>query len=243
MIDKLYRTLAMATICASGCATEVAFDAPVEIFVDGESPIVVVEGQTATATLRLTRRPRSTVRLALTSGDPTEAPLSTSSISIAPEDWQEPITFSMVTPNDAIAEGTEQIAITVDSSSSSDPDYADLAPTPVFVIVLDDDEPNVLTVLSGGTLAETALEPYNLSFTVRLQTAPDETIRFPITIDPSWDDYIETEISEVVFTPLNYQTPQTIRLRAVDDGVNHADGPFEVIIGDSVSTFTYVDND
>ncbi|PMP83360.1 MAG: sodium:calcium exchanger, partial [Chloroflexus aggregans] len=109
-------------------------------------------------------------------------------------------------------------AILLHSFGGGDPIYAALAPAPLTVTILENDNagivltPTALTVAEGGP-AET--------YTVALTSEP--TANVTIAIDGQGQVTLNGQPTlSLTFTPANWNTPQTVNVQAIDDLVDEA---------------------
>ncbi|MFM2089582.1 MAG: hypothetical protein RLZZ127_71 [Planctomycetota bacterium] len=126
--------------------------------------------------------------------------------------------------DDPIAEGTELIPVTVSMSVGGGSDVV------VPVTVTDNDSAGILileTADSPYTVAEGALGLTGVeeglpgtadSYTIRLSSKPSTTVAVAITADAQ----ISVAPTSLIFTPANWDQPQTVLVNPIDDGIVEA---------------------
>ena len=178
--------------------------------------LTVTEGEAATYTVVLDTIPDSAVTVTIDPGSSTTAPIMLDPASLTLDfdstNWAtpQPVTVRATEDGDALG-GTRTLAHSVSG-------YTGLvsAVASVEVTVSDNDTPGV-TISPGELMVE---EGEAATYTVVLDTIPDSDVMVtiapgssataPITLDPA--SFILT------FTSTNWVTPQTVTVRATEDG-------------------------
>lgn len=164
---------------------------------DGDDyQIVLLSEPTAEVTVNLNADPALSVEPA--------------TVTFTAADWSTPRRIAVSAVQDRVAHGTHLAAIG-HASQSGDPAYASLSIGTVVATVSDDDvagitlsAPEALTAREGGDGA---------SYTLSLTSQPLDTVA--IAIDAGAD--LVAEPASVNFTADDWETPRTIRIRAVDN--------------------------
>ena len=182
-------------------------------------------GGTGTVGLVLTSKPTSTVVVAVASSDPTAATVTPTSITFTPSNWFTVQPFTVTGVNDDIDQHVSAPAVdnrrqaTLSFTVASfDPNYDQRAIAPVTATIIDDDIAKVnVTFPTGGCVVNEA--GTTSTFTVVLATRPVGTVTVPLQVnDPQ---RVLLSAPSVVFTPLNWNTPQTITVTGQDlDGTD-----------------------
>ncbi len=127
--------------------------------------------------------------------------------------WQTPIAIQVEGVDDNIRDGDQQALIVTTVIGSADPAYGSIDP-PDLIDTNRDNEANGITVTPTTlTINEGATD----TFAIRLNARPTSNVT--ITLFSS-DTSIATITSAttLLFTPTNYNTPQTVTVRGVPDG-------------------------
>jgi hypothetical protein len=214
--DPNYNNIAVPTVSVTNTDNETA-----GVTFTSVSGNTTEAGGTSTFTAVLNSQPTSNVTFTFTSSDTTEG-MVTTTITFTPTNWNVPQTVTITGVNDAIADGNIPYTITT-TTSSTDPKYNNLVLPPVNVTNIDDDIAGVtLTPVSGLVTSETGT---TATFTAVLKTQPTATVTFTFT---SSDPTEGTVTSTIVFTPTNWNVPQTITVAGVDDAIDDGDIPYTI---------------
>ena len=181
-------------------------------------------GSTATFTVALTSQPADDVTFPITSSDPGEGVPDATSLLFTPDDWDTAQTVTVTGQQDAIADGTIAYTILLGAATSSDAVYDGLDPDDVSLVNVDDDVAGI-AVIAPASLA-TAESGTQDSFSVVLQTQPAANV----TLDVTSTDLTEATVStaQLVFTPSDWNVPQSVTVTGEDDFIADGDQPFTI---------------
>lgn len=120
-------------------------------------------GDIATFQVGLTTPPKSDVTIPVSSSDPLEGEVITSSIVFTPANWSVPQTITVTGVDDSVVEGNTPYTVVLGPASSTDPDYAGIDPPDVSITNLDNDftfyhevaETNVAGSITSGSFLQT----------------------------------------------------------------------------------------
>ncbi|NJR59480.1 MAG: type I secretion C-terminal target domain-containing protein [Cyanobacteria bacterium CRU_2_1] len=168
-------------------------------------------GGTATFDVTLTSQPASDVTITLVNSDPTEGTLSTTTIVFTPANWNQPQTVTVTGVDDVVDDG--DISYTIGgTATSTDPNYDNITAPDVTITNIDNDgvgvtiTPNNLTTGENGTIA---------GFSLVLDSAPSADVTVTLTNGDPTEGTLST--TTIVFTPANWNQPQTVTVTGVDD--------------------------
>lgn len=215
----------------------------------GASTDVVEGGATDSFEIVLDQNPFSDLTIYLTTS--TQYSLSTTTLYFHFGDWDTPQTVTVSAVDDAFVEGihTALVSSTISTFAFS---YSYTEMQNITINITDNDAPSVgVTVAESGGATSLTESGVDDSYTLVLDTMPAADV----TIDITPDDQSTLSTSSIVFTVLNWDTPQTVTATAVDDfvaegghtstithSVTSADGDYEgVVVADVVASIT--DND
>ncbi len=167
-------------------------------------------GGTTTFTFQLTSQPQGPVTVDLSSSSSSLAVAEPTTITINPEDWDKPVTVTLATVDDEIADGTRTAQISL-TATSSDPNYNGVTGTTAVYTIADDEHPSI--VLSAAT---TELVPGNYSTTITAVLSNEPTAPVTVTLTTSDPNLAQPETVTLVFTPENWNTEQVVSVSAVD---------------------------
>jgi|GEM_PF-2221498 len=201
-------------------------------------------GTTDTFTVVLDSQPTGNVEIAVNSSNTAEATVSPTILTFTAANWNTPQTVTIAGEDDSITDGNQRefITVAVVNANSNDPAYANLSEG-VEVTNTDNDSPgftitpiNVELGEAGGTA----------TFTVVLNTrpqAPDQDIarlfledhsavevRLPISV--SEPEFAEINVTELVFTDINWNQPQTVTITGINNDVAGGDRTINILTGD-----------
>lgn len=186
----------------------------------------------ATFTVRLQSEPTATVLIAIDTSDMTEGNAGPAFLSFDSSNWNVDQTVTATGVDDAIDDGDVPYEITL-GALSGDPDYQGVS-TAVDVVNVDDDTagftvaPGSVTVSEGGITAD---------FTVVLDTPPTSDVVISVTSSDPGEATVSS--SSLTFTPLDWDTPQTVTVTGVDDGVVDGDVTFPIDLVASSTDSSY----
>ena len=178
--------------------------------------------------MALKTAPAADVTIVVSSSDTTEGTVSPASLTFTAADWDVPQTVTVSPVDDAEWDGDQAYEIDL-VANSDDAAYQGLDPVVVSVLNRDNDVPGitVTTCRHGGLI--TSETGGAATFTVVLDAAPTADV----TIGLSSSDPAEGTVSpaEMVFTPTNWQTPQTATVTGVDDSQWDGDQAYAIQLG------------
>ncbi|HEU0031877.1 MAG TPA: Calx-beta domain-containing protein [Kofleriaceae bacterium] len=191
-------------------------------------------GGTASFTIVLTAEPTGTVTIPLSSSDTGEGTVGQTEVVFTPLDWDAPQVVTVTGVDDALADGNQVFAIVTGAATSTDPAYAGLDAGNVSITNLDDDTAGILVFPTSGL--STTEAGGTATFTVVLLSEPTANV----TIDLSSSDTGEGTVSpaQLVFTPANFNAPQTVTVTGADDAVADGNQPYSIVTAAAVSADT-----
>jgi hypothetical protein len=184
-----------------------------------------------TFTIVLDSMPASNVTIALTSSDEDEGTVSPASVIFTTLNWNAPQTVTVTGVDDALIDGNATYTITTVAAVSADADYDGRDATDVTATNVDNETAGVTLNRTSGLVTNEA--GGTDTFTVVLNAAPTADV----TISLSSGTPLEATVSpsELVFTPLNWASVQTVTATGVDDFVQDGNAPFTIVTSGTVS--------
>ena len=176
-------------------------------------------GGAATFTLVLNTQPTANVTIGLSSSAVTEGTVSPAALTFTPLNWNAPQTVTVTGVDDLVADGNQPYKILTAAATSTDTRYAGLDAADVALTNTDNDSPGVtvtpvtglVTTEGGGTA----------TFSVVLNTQPTASVTIGLTSSNPAEGTVSP--ASLVFTPANWNAPQTVTVTGVNDAI--ADGP------------------
>ena len=232
----------------------------VTITESGGNTAVTEAGATDAYDVVLNRAPTAnvTVRIAF---DPTQVTVNGSGTSpvdltFTPANWNAAQIVTVAAVDDGLIEAAPHNSTITHMTLSTAGNYDALTVNSVTVGITDNDAPGVTITESGGNTAISEAGATD-TYDVVLTAAPTANVTVRITFDPTQVTVngSGTSPADLIFTPANWNTAQTVTVAAVDDGTdehNHTsvithttlsgDGDFAGLTVNSV-TATITDND
>ena len=188
-------------------------------------------GGAATFTVVLTSQPTANVTIGLSSSNTAEGTVSPSSVTFTSGNWNTPQTVT-VTGVDDFVDGAVAYSIVTAAATSSDLNYSGLNASDVSVTNADNDSAGfTVTPTTGLTTTESG---GTATFTVQLNSQPVANVTIAIVSGNLLKPWRRQP--PLIFTPANWNTPQTVTVTGVDDFI--VDGPvnYSIITAPAVST-------
>lgn len=189
-------------------------------------------GAQATFTVALTSEPFANVLVPLSSSDPSEGTVSSPSITFAPGTWDQPQTVTVHGAQDTLDDGSVAYSVVLGTLNSADLNYDELDPDDVHVLNVDDDVYGI-AVTPGTGLVTTEAGTAD-TFQVVLQTQP--TANVTIAVSSTSTNELTLSTTQLVFTPANWDTAQTVTVTGKNDAIDDDDQPFTVALAPAVSS-------
>jgi len=202
-------------------------DVGFELLASGGATVVNESGQADTFQIVLTDKPTADVTLSVLSDDTGEVDVVTSTVLFTPENWHLPQAVRVRGVDDSQIDGDQSVDVNVAVTFSNDTRYAALGTQTVAVINQDNDVAGFTIVESGATVASEGEAPD--SFSVYLNTAPMSDVIFNIV--SADESEIVVAPSTLIFTDLNWATPQEVFVTAVDDDMLDGDRTTTMAVG------------
>ena len=206
------------------------------------SGVTVEEGATTTFSVTLNTQPSTghVVVIDITSLDTTEAQVDKTFLTFDEFDWATPQVVTVTGEADGIADGNQTVVIALDINTGSTTDtsgYLDINPPDFIVITADNGSPGVVVIPVSLTTSEVGTSAI---FSVQLSTKPVDGTQVVIIVNNGDTGEIAVDKSTLTFTDLDYQTPQTVTVTGVDDGI--ADGNQTVTVALFIDTLLTTDD-
>lgn len=189
------------------------------IIVSRRTGVLTTEGGgTDTVTIHLTKAPTADVILNLTSLNTGEVTVSPSSLTFTSSNWSVNQTITFTGQDDFIQDGNKSVTIDLGYLLSSDSEYNSLSAGTIEVINVDNDIAGLTVTPLGGLVTTEA--GGTATFTVVLNSQPTHNVTIPVVSNDTTEGTVST--TSLLFTPSNWNIPQTVTIMGVDDLI--ADG-------------------
>ncbi|MCW2926030.1 MAG: hypothetical protein JWM98_3434, partial [Thermoleophilia bacterium] len=189
-------------------------------------------GAAVTYGVKLTSQPTADVTITLT-GDADGTP-SPSTLTFTSGTWNTTQTVTVAIVDDAIAEGAHTTTI-AHAVASSDPTYAAVVAPSESIAITDNDTASIIVTPATPGPVTTTEGGAPATYTIALGSEPTAPVTFTLTAPGG---QATAAPGTLTFTPVNWMTPQTVTVTAVDDAVveasPHAAAVHHVVAGDPV---------
>ncbi|MEG4545098.1 FG-GAP-like repeat-containing protein [Microcoleus sp. Aus8_D2] len=201
--------------------------------------ITTKTGSKAKFTVALNTPPTApvTIGLNVSPQNPAEGTLSTSGVTFTPQNWNVPqeVTVTGAAGTLSIAANRPYTIVTAPAISTdskySGIDAADVSITNMFINPSAPKGPGILVEPTKGPITTEAGGTAN--FSVVLESQPKADVRIPVRSDNTTEG--KTSVSELIFTPDNWNTAQTVTVTGVNDNVTDGDRPYNIILDPAIS--------
>ncbi len=191
-------------------------------------------GGTATFTIKLNSQPTGSVTISLSSSDTSEGTVALPSVTFDATNFNTPQTVTVTGVDDDIDDGNVAYSIITSPAQSGDLSYNGLNANNVGVTNLDNDTAGItVTPTSGLTTVERGA---SATFTIVLNSQPTGTVFINLSSSDASEGVPST--SRVVFSTSNWNVPQTVTVRPVDEFEADGNQPYTIITAAATSTDT-----
>ncbi|HYF36079.1 MAG TPA: hypothetical protein VD994_12365, partial [Prosthecobacter sp.] len=173
------------------------------------------EGGTDTVLIRLTKAPASaSVIVDFASSSVGDVTVSPASMTFTTGNWSAAQTLTLTAVADMIPEGREPVTITATVRNTSDSTYlsAPAQAVPVWIAEQMRRNQSLVVVQTGGT---SYVAEGGKTDTLLFYLASRPTAEVTVTIDTNTQ--LEVDGNLFTFTPANWNVPQTVNIKALDD--------------------------
>ncbi|MEZ6129922.1 MAG: Ig-like domain-containing protein [Planctomycetaceae bacterium] len=173
-------------------------------------------GTTDTFSVKLDVQPLSNVRVNITPEDPSEVSVNKSFLTFTPANWNAFQVVTVTGLNDVFVDGhqTTNVRLSIDDASSLD-EFDPLPDQLVSVTTQDDDLPGFTVTATGGSTVVNEPGSMTDTFDVVLDSGPTSDVVLLI-INPDTGE-VTTSVTELRFTPANWNQAQTVTVTGVDE--------------------------
>ncbi len=191
------------------------------------------DGRSATFTVVLNSQPTADVTIPLTSTDTSEGTITPTQLVFTKDNYAAPQMVTIKGVDDAMADGNQPFKVNTEQTVSTDPNYAAINAANVDVSNTDNDSPGIIVTPAGQILTTTEAGG-SAMFTVVLQSQPTADVDIGISSSNTAEGTVSP--ASLKFTLANWNAPQQITVKGVND--DFADGPqqYRVAIAAAVST-------
>jgi len=196
--------------------------------------LTITEGNGANFSISLSSQPTNDVTISISSPDVNELTVSQSSVTFTPANWvPRQITVNAI--DDNVDDGDLAYTITLSNAVSGDANYSGMPVGDVTVNITDIHTAGI-TVSSAS--ANTTEAGGTATFTVVLNTKPTANVTITSALLDATEGVVTTNGS-ISFSAANWDTPQQVTVRGVDDDIDDGDQAYQVSVQVSSADLNY----
>jgi RTX calcium-binding nonapeptide repeat (4 copies)/GEVED domain/Bacterial pre-peptidase C-terminal domain len=217
-LDLKYNALAPVTVPVS-----IKEDDTAGILVTPNSTITNESGGTASVSVVLRSQPLADVSIPVVSTQPTEGVADRNALLFTASNWNVPQNVVITGQNEFVDDGDRSYRLDFGATDSTDSIYAALQATDVSLLNQDDDTATILVTTNGTNTSETG-------GTVELQYVLASEPVNPVILDLRSSRISEgtVDVTRLVFTAANWNQPQIVLARGVNDDFDDGDQAWSV---------------
>ncbi|QEG22393.1 hypothetical protein [Mariniblastus fucicola] len=190
------------------------------------SSLVTTEsGGTATFEVVLLGAPAGIVSVSVSSSDVSEGITSTMQLQFTPDDWSQPQTVTVTGVDERIDDGNQTYSINLSAADSSDLKYENLETEQVVLTNVDDDSAGIVVSTTQLFTSENGVED---EFVVRLNSQPTADVLVDLSVSDTAEAFLSA--TSILFTPDNWNTPQSISVTGENDFEDDGDTEFTISV-------------
>lgn len=189
-------------------------------------------GDTARFSIVLSSAPTATVTIALESSDETEGTIAPAMLVFTTVNWRAPQFVTVTGVDDTDRDGPVTYSVITHAATSTDGNYGGMDPIDVTLVNVDDETPGfMVSPLTGLRTSEGATVD---TFTIRMNTMPTADVMVAITSSDTTEATVDPAV--IMFTNMNWNSPQTVTVTGVNDPDTDGNQAFTIMTGASTST-------
>lgn len=188
--------------------------------VTGSGTVVTEGGSTDTLSVSLTGSVAPTANVVVTGTTNSQLSLSNSVLTFTPANWNTPQTVTVTAVDDTVSEATTYDNITFATNTSQPAGFTSLS-TIATTTTLDNDEISPVNAISIiQTNGSTRVKEGEMADTIELVLRRAPTANVTLTPSYSAAGQISVDVTNLVFTPTNWNVPQPVTITATDDATS-----------------------
>jgi len=181
--------------------------------------------------VRLGTQPATDVVVDFVSNDTNEATVASASLTFTNTNWNIDQTVTVTGVNDDIdRDDATTITISI-NDAASDNTYDAVPDTDGIITITDDDTAGITVSAISGDTSEAG---GTATFTAALNTQPSDDVVIPFSSSDTSEGTVAP--STLIFTDVNWNTPQTVTVTGVDDAIGDGTITYSIINAAAVST-------
>lgn len=175
--------------------------------------VVTEAGQRDSVSLALAVAPERNVVIDVSTNIDTQAELDNTQLIFTPENWQVPQVVTILAVDDHFDDGDQAGVVTLAVNvAESDVRFSNVDPVIVPILVTDNDTVGYQISRDAALVSESGTSD---TFTAILTAQPFSNVTFDVISDDT--DEVWVTNAQLIFTPDNWQIPQSIEVVGIDD--------------------------
>lgn len=184
-------------------------------------------GSSGTVEVTLTSQPTSNVVVPVQMMNTSQGSVAPASLTFTSSNWATPHVLTLAAINDAVDDGDFANVLLIQPSMSSDPLYVGVDGSDVAVTNVDNDTAGVtVTPTSGLVVTESGS---TATFQVSLRSQPTSNVSLTLTSSDLTEGTVGP--ASLTFVPASWNTPQTVTVTGVPDGMMDGNVAFTILTG------------
>ncbi len=195
--------------------------------------LTVDEGSTGDYTVVLGSQPTADVVIGISSSDAGEATVLPATLTFTVGNWHVAQSVTVTGQDDDVADGDQQVDISLANAVSTDGDYNGQFGQTITVTVTDNDAPGITVLQTDGdtTVSETGTQD---TFSVVLTSEPDANVSIAVSSSDAGEATVLP--ATLTFTDTNWHVAQSVTVTGQDDDVADGDQQVDISLANAVST-------
>jgi len=202
---------------------------------DDDQPGVLISPVTGLATAEdgsqaqfqvvLASQPTAPVTLGLHVSDSGEGSVFPTSITIPPQDWDQPVIVTVTGQDDPFVDGDKEYMVVTDTVSSADAGYQGIDPEDVMVRNADDENPSLILSKTALVTSETGS---SANFDVTLGARPVGDVKLMIHVGDESEGSVQPQT--LSFNASNWNKAQTVNVIGQNDIEGDGDQVYDITV-------------
>ena len=188
-------------------------------------------GRVAVFSIRLNAQPTANVTIPLSSSDEGEGTIVITELVFTPANWAAPQYVEVTGVDDEDMDGDQVYYIRTGNAVSDDSGYSGLNGDDVEIINHDNDTPGITVQPITGLV--TTEDAGTDTFTIVLMSQPEADVRIDLSSNDEGEGTVDPP--SVTFTSANWESPQTVTVKGVNDDLADGNQPYRIDTAPAVS--------
>lgn len=195
--------------------------------------LTVHEKESINLQYMLNKHPTANVTFTVTfSGATDEAEFVSQTLTFTPENWNQVQTIVFSGKQDDVADGNKTVSVNFSAAISDDSSFSGYIRPSESVTIIDIDSPGITVTPTSGL--QTSEGGNTASFSVVLNSKPNGNVTIPVKSSDTSEGTVA--VSQLTFTPTNWNSAQAVVVTGVDDHILDGNKDYQIVLGAAAST-------